>query len=717
VALFGLGGSGKTELALRFAEKNRHAYAAVFWINGVDESHVTDGLVSIYRALNLGDATDFKISIREAQRWLSTHQDWLMIIDNMDDDTMIDLVPRYYINAGMKGSILFTSRNERVATRWNSIEISNMEPREAASLLRNITGSQIADDGPVTELLRALGHLPLAIDQAASFIFETGITVSKYYDLFETEKRHLLKKYPSTQYNVERRENVMTTWEISFDHIQRDQSQAAVLLLMFSLLDNQDIPQSMLESASRGHYYWAPNGEFEELPSNESFVPKELSEVLCNYVALLEAVAALKRFSLVRHQTDSASLTIHPLVHFWANQRLSSDESLKKKLKTCIIGLVSSALNKQDRLPPLSHRRHGARGLEDSTMTIWPWRRYTQLAPHALRCLKYAEDAREMPESVAHLSLALLQVLEYSTFGKFKVDHDFAISLIHHLESFSKTKFDYLALSALMWLLSRGEMCPCRKYISTADLENKQRDLCVECQRTYERASLFEIPCKTDIRILCVSQYLLLRLKEDRFWNSPWKARAFESGYLEPPSSDLKRSFSESLKQQWSWMEKYALTMRYYLRMRSDCENDKGPHELWRFRRNYGADNVVSEYFAITESFQELCGKDSEEYRRSAFYASSILVFTARWSQVQQFLFPLVASTLQSPSQSWSHERCIIRYTEALLKQGKYEEAKHMVSQLEQSYCKSGLHLVSINRSPLIFNHVCTYDKARKPLI
>jgi hypothetical protein len=216
IVLHGLGGSGKTEVVVRFAENHREDYLAVFWVDGTNETRIDDGFQSISRALGLYDATMPQQSASGVQSWLINNEKWLLVVDNLDEDDAMNALQRKYLKAGMNGDILITSRNPKAAERWKSIEVSDVEPEEARTLLTNITGPLTSSDNEINDLLHDLGCLPLAIDQAAMFILETGISVVQYRTLFLTEQRRLLEHFPSTQYNQESRHNVMTTWELCF---------------------------------------------------------------------------------------------------------------------------------------------------------------------------------------------------------------------------------------------------------------------------------------------------------------------------------------------------------------------------------------------------------------------------------------------------------------------------------------------------------------------
>ncbi|KIM83298.1 hypothetical protein PILCRDRAFT_439377 [Piloderma croceum F 1598] len=674
VVLYGLGGSGKTETALRFAECHRNDYVAIFWVNGTDEARISGSFQTISQVLGLDNAADSpKAVLTRTRTWLSTHSEWLLIVDNLDDDAVMDLIQRKYINAGMNGDVLITSRNRKAAARWNSIEVSDMEPHEATTLLRNIAGARMADGTELLTLSKDLGHLPLALDQAASFILETDISVSRYRKLFAAEKCRLLEHYPSTLYNQEYRHSVMTTWEISFNHIDRDHPQAAKLLLILSLLHCEDIPGQILESALQGQCHWASNGEFEELPKAEHWIPDDLLTMFNNQLHLLEATAALTKFSFLRQQIASNSFRVHPLVHFWASQRLEGESpELQQRFVICAIGLIAGSFAPHDRLPPLSSRSTGFRGLEERTLDIWPLRQYPHLALHAHQCLQYVTTINKMPESVAHLALSLLQVLEYSTFGSLKDDQEVSLSLINHLEKLQTADL-YLPYSIVIWRLTRARMCNCSKH--NMHLARDSNDLlsndvpseyiCNDCSFAYQEAESYRF-LHSQNKLSARTKALNRSLQFQQFGHS---------------GITVGEDFFE-----YSSLEKYEATTRRYLTIRSG----------WEDMSEVGAEMSMG----VAEMFKELCGPSSEEYRRSLFYATSEIP----WQEIETILQPLVKASITNPIHSWSHERCVIRYTEALLKQGKEREAEDVMMKLRDAYHATGRQFRSVESSALLGN-------------
>ena len=554
-------------MAVRFAERYRHQYTAIFWIHGADIVRINDGFSGICRTLNLGDDVGANSSVPRAQRWLTLHHDWLMIIDNLDDDASIDLLRHDFLTVGMNGTILITSRNGMVKRTWQSIEVSDMKPEEATVLMEKIAGSHLIGDPGLSDLLKDLGNLPLAVDQAASFINETEITLSQYRDLLTAERLRPLEKFPSTLYNFEYRQNVMTTWEISFNRVRQDDPEASDLLLRLSLLHHENISMAMLESVLYEQFHWAPNGEFEELPPRDRWVPPELSTVFSNNLRLVETIAALRKFSLIRKEAN-ASLHVHPLVHCWASQRLQTNGALEQRLKICVIGLVASSFDQQDLLQPVFPRTFGHGGDWEPSLRLWPWRQYPHLVPHTIRCLQYVKQIDPMPVAMAQLSLSLLQVLEYATAEGFTEDHKLSLSIIDHIlkPSPETPQSYYLHISAYIWRLARLDLCPCRKSIPTWRIEipdSVRRRPCRKCDEAYEQLTWAK-SWLTDQRMDCASRCLLFRLSWDRIWeSSSWYRHLTEllsEDFLEHTFGTRKRfenhkmSFEQYVLACSSWM-------------------------------------------------------------------------------------------------------------------------------------------------------------------
>ena len=622
VVLFGLGGSGKTEIAVHFAQRQRHCYNAVFWVNGVDEIHMNAGYRDICRIVGKVGGDSAYNSMWEVQGWLSSHKDWLLIFDNVDDDIAINAL-RQFLNVGMEGDVLITSRNPTTKAYWDGVEVSDMETHEAVNLLYNITGRQEPDEEVVREkLLRDLGPLPLAVDQASSYILATEMSLQEYHSLFQTEKSRLLNQYPSTLYNQESRETVMTTWGMSFQRIRSTYCSAAFLMLILSSFSSTNITLDMLKLGPLSLHHWAPNGEFEKLPKEQQWIPSDIETLFADELRLRQAISALCKFSLVRYKPGGKAIFIHPLVHFWASRELSSD-SREQVLKMCAIGLVASNFGPEERLPPVAtpfSSRDIASVLEEKSLRLWPWRQYHSLTAHALQCLQWVPTLSKLSDPVAHLALSLLQVLDYLSVDSVPdysagSNPQFAFEILDSILEIAQASDGYLEISVQTWRVLRLLFCHCRKHAT------KDEDRCERCKTTVVRAeSLIKIdlssrfcptPARTRAAMLCLayvislektfkpSLYPFRHAAEDVFGDS-------SKGVSQPLMLNVLLNFwfSRPLHLD-SRMEKYVYNMGRYLQLRF-CSG---------FYAAVDADNAG----IISMTFRDICGL-SEEFRRSAWY-------------------------------------------------------------------------------------------------
>ena len=711
VVLFGLGGSGKTEIAVHFAQRQRHCYKAVFWVNGIDEIHMNAGYRDICRVIDkVGGDSAYNFTW-EAQCWLSSQRSWLLIFDNVDDDIAIHAL-RKFLNVGMEGDVLITSRNPTISAYWDGIEVSDMETHEAVNLLYNITGRcEPGEEVAREQLLRDLGPLPLAVDQASSYILATEISLQEYHSLFRKEKSRLLNQLPSTLYNQESQETVMTTWGLSFQRIKSTHSQAATLMLILSTFSPTNITLEMLELDPLSLHHWAPNGEFEKLPKEQRWISSDMEAVFGDQLRLREAISALRKYSLIHYKTDGKAIYIHPLVHYWASQELSSD-SREQMLKICAIGLVATNFGPEERLLPVAtpySSRDIASVLEERSLRLWPWRQYHSLTAHALQCLQYVPTLSFLPEAVAHLTLSLLQVLDYisaDSVPEYSLDSNIPldVDILDHIAQVAQASDRYLEISIQTWRVLRLLFCPCRKQA------REDQDRCERCKEIVVVAetlltadlSTFSGPVlpRTKAAVLCLAYVVSL---EKRFRPSMYPFTHAANDLFEDPRKGLHEPlmlrhplslwFGNPLRLT-SRMEKYVYNVGRYLQLRF-CSV---------FSEEYAAVDIENAGI-IAMTFRDICGL-SEEYRRSAWYWTAELERLQEWQKIQDVLEPLVQQSAERPSLSWSHERCIVRLVNALVEQNHVEKARQLLVDIQKSYTMIGKRLQSVDRHPLLCSQI-----------
>ncbi|KAK3947628.1 P-loop containing nucleoside triphosphate hydrolase protein [Pseudoneurospora amorphoporcata] len=265
VALVGLGGIGKSQLAIEFAHRiaARHQDTWVFWVHAGTQARVDEGFRAIADAAELPGRNDSKANILQlVYGWLSNERNgkWVMVLDSADDRDVFfgaDSNPERrplaaYLPQSPNGCLLVTTRNKDLAfrltgKRQNMIEIRPMAQIDALALLEKKLGS-LSDTDIAVDLVRALDLVPLTISQAAAYIQRMSLRSSpeKYLDEFRKSERNRRKLLQYDGGDLRRdggaSNAILTTWQISFDHIRSKRPSAANLLSLMSFFDRQGIP-------------------------------------------------------------------------------------------------------------------------------------------------------------------------------------------------------------------------------------------------------------------------------------------------------------------------------------------------------------------------------------------------------------------------------------------------------------------------------------------
>ncbi|KAI0159859.1 hypothetical protein GGR52DRAFT_582588 [Hypoxylon sp. FL1284] len=298
-ALEGLGGIGKTQIALEAAYqvRDKHPDCSVFWVPAVDATSFENAYRDIGNQLGVKGMEDDKADVKVLVRAALGHESagsWLMIVDNADDLKLFaDATLSDYLPFNRNGSILFTTRNHEAAARLDIPQqditnVTRMNNDEATNLLRaGLKEDQIRDAESITYLLGFLANLPLAIKQASAYMAKTGMSTSKYLQHCQSSDKTMVRLLSQDFEDRNRYKNInnpiATTWLISFNHISRDYPLAARYLRFICYLAEKDVPISLL-----------PPGE-DELEADE-------------------AIGILKGYAFVIERNEPDSFDIHRLV-------------------------------------------------------------------------------------------------------------------------------------------------------------------------------------------------------------------------------------------------------------------------------------------------------------------------------------------------------------------------------------------------------------------
>lgn len=318
--IYGLGGAGKTQFCLKYAEDNKSRYWGVFWIDASSEENAENSFASLGQQMGKG------ATFTGGMYWLSKCTNpWLLVIDNADDPEMD--VSKYF-PVGGSGHILITTRNpgaEIYATAGH-LRFSGLEPEDALSLLLKTAFPK--DESPPSpksdnrrtaqKITSELGYLALAIANAGTSIRRNIYTLEMYLRHYlGYRKEMIMSKSISTADEV----NVVTTWEIPFQKIASSKSleyrDAGDLINICAFMHFDSIPETMFQKP------------WECIETGN--VSPDLAEIGSKWdersqFRLRTALSILYENSIIDHDPKKGVLSLHPVIQRWAKNRLSETD-------------------------------------------------------------------------------------------------------------------------------------------------------------------------------------------------------------------------------------------------------------------------------------------------------------------------------------------------------------------------------------------------------
>jgi tetratricopeptide (TPR) repeat protein/nucleoside phosphorylase len=298
-AIKGLGGIGKTQIAVEYAYRSHDLdrYAHTLWVNAESEGALLINFITLADLLpsfqEKGEKDQRKL-VEAIKRWLEQCPDpWLLIFDNADDVTLVtDYLPKQGL-----GSILLTTRTHAVGSLATSIEVETMGLIEGTHLLlRRAQRLENASDEEINragDIVVALDHFPLALDQAGAYLEETQCSLGDYLEVYQNHRKTLLALRGKQA--VDYPDSVATTWSLSFQKVQQADPAAAELLQLCAFLAPDRIPEELIKD---GAGYW----------------PLSLQQAAKDLLAFQQMIGELLKFSLVKRLAEEHMLSIHTLV-------------------------------------------------------------------------------------------------------------------------------------------------------------------------------------------------------------------------------------------------------------------------------------------------------------------------------------------------------------------------------------------------------------------
>ncbi|KAJ5116730.1 hypothetical protein N7456_001078 [Penicillium angulare] len=345
--IHGLGGMGKTQLAIAFMKRHHSNYSARIWMNAKDETTLkqsfaltaewilryhpsTKYIAGAVQSQNL-DAT-----VKAVKRWLDEPMNscWLLVYDNYDNPLLgrqerkdPDPDPGACIEAGTydderlasptgafdlrlflpdadHGSIIVTTRSSMVRF-GKPIPLCKLKDiNESLEILVSASGrTDLEDDPAAHELATKLDGLPLALATAGGYLNQVSVTCTEYLELYRDSWRQLQEETPQLPtYD----QTLYSTWNISYKHIQDQDPNAAMLLRQWAYFSNQDIWYELLLKVN-----------------DESGLPKWLENLTRDKLKFDTALRLLCSHGLVEADLSNSQLSgsqgysVHGCVHSW----------------------------------------------------------------------------------------------------------------------------------------------------------------------------------------------------------------------------------------------------------------------------------------------------------------------------------------------------------------------------------------------------------------
>lgn len=287
-AVRGLGGVGKTQLAIEYAYAHTADYDAVWWVASEETAAVPDQFTALASALGIEPPADPDMLRRQVHEALRKSPGWLLIFDNADSVSDIKpWIPDGPRPSGSPGHVIITTRRGGFRELGQVMDLDVVDLPDAVQLLR--TRVPDLDHSVGESIAQELDRLPLALEQAAAYMDQTEMPGAEYLDLLCTRAADLyaLGRVGS------RDDTVATLWTISLERVEDLNPAAFQLLEICAYLAPEPVPLDLFTA-------------------HTDLLPAPLSSAASDRIAFNNAIGVLVDYSLAKR--SAAGIQMHRLV-------------------------------------------------------------------------------------------------------------------------------------------------------------------------------------------------------------------------------------------------------------------------------------------------------------------------------------------------------------------------------------------------------------------
>ena len=422
-AVSGLGGIGKTQIALEYAYRYYQEYDAVLWTRADTQEALISGFVVFAALVQLPvqeERDQLKI-VQAVKHWLISHTRWLLLLDNADDLALV----RDFLPPGGSGHTLLTTRASSMGKLAHALEVDALDIKPGALLLLRRTerlardaSLEQAEDGEraiALSISKELGGLPLALDQAGVYIEETQCSLADYLQFYRTQRADLLKARGGLV--LDHPESVATTWSLSFAQVEKRSAVAADLLRVCAFLHPDAIPEEIITEGATA-------------------LGPEVQAMDRNPLVFNQAIGVLLSYSLLKRQAEEHLLSVHRLVqavlkdgmdastyHKWAERVVQAVEMALPNVEYRTYARYERCLSHAQESEQLIEQEHltsnaARRLLHQISKYLWEHARYSEAEAFLQHSLRIREQMLGSDHPDMAPSLIGLAVL-YAHQGKY----------------------------------------------------------------------------------------------------------------------------------------------------------------------------------------------------------------------------------------------------------------------------------------------------------